>query len=197
MESFLGAFGFTNSFLDGICGFCCICLLEREYCSWYILLLFSLFVFGEVLLIFSSILVIVYIFLPLPQLKIVTCPKFSGAKDAHAVSTHFAQFLYYGVVSSLFTFPAHFSFGQAATLFQPLLKNRPLGFFQWFMALAFAFFSVKFFRLSYERNWRMIISKMSFSLINPRDLAKFQCICLIQSAASPSYNVILHSNKKV
>ncbi|XP_057778912.1 dol-P-Glc:Glc(2)Man(9)GlcNAc(2)-PP-Dol alpha-1,2-glucosyltransferase isoform X2 [Salvia miltiorrhiza] len=72
-----------------------------------------------------------------------------GAKDAHAVSPHFSQFLYYGVVSSLFTFPAHFSFGQAATLYQQLLKNRLLGFVQWFMALAFGFLSVKFFSIAH------------------------------------------------
>lgn len=72
-----------------------------------------------------------------------------GAKDAHAASPHFAQFLYYGMVSSLFTFPVHFSLGQAATLFQQLLKNKLLGFLQWFMALAFGFFSVQFFSIAH------------------------------------------------
>ncbi|XP_047960646.1 dol-P-Glc:Glc(2)Man(9)GlcNAc(2)-PP-Dol alpha-1,2-glucosyltransferase isoform X1 [Salvia hispanica] len=72
-----------------------------------------------------------------------------GAKDAHTVSPHFSQFLYYGVVSSLFTFPVHFSFGQASTLSHQLLKNRLLGFFQGFMALALAFLSVKFFSIAH------------------------------------------------
>ncbi|KAH6826428.1 DIE2/ALG10 family [Perilla frutescens var. hirtella] len=72
-----------------------------------------------------------------------------GAKDAHAASPHFAQVLYYGMVSSLFTFPVHFSLGQAANLLQQLLKNKVLGFFQWFMALAFGFISVHFFSIAH------------------------------------------------
>lgn len=182
MEQFRRAYGFVKSFLNGIFGFCCICLLEWEYCSWYVLhsnfhLLLSEKHFSSI----SLILFTVYNFV-IPSLKIISCTEYTGAKDAHAVSPHFSQFLYYGIVSSLFTFPAHFSFGQAATLLQHLRMNRLLGFFQWFMALAFGFLSVKFFRLNHQ----MIISKPLFSLIVPWGLTKYQFICLIQHCPSIS-----------
>ncbi|TXG58608.1 hypothetical protein EZV62_016437 [Acer yangbiense] len=49
-----------------------------------------------------------------------------GAKEAHAVSPHFAQIMYFSLVSALFTAPVLFSLGQVATLFRSFWKNRPL-----------------------------------------------------------------------
>ncbi|KAI3473212.1 hypothetical protein Pfo_030504 [Paulownia fortunei] len=72
-----------------------------------------------------------------------------GAKDAHAVSPHFAQLLYFGMVSALFMVPVHFSLGQAAFLFRQFCKNKLLSFFQWFMALTIGFLSVQFFSIAH------------------------------------------------
>ncbi|KAL8522094.1 hypothetical protein ACS0TY_012300 [Phlomoides rotata] len=83
-----------------------------------------------------------------------------GAKDAHAVSPHFSQLLYYGLISALYMFPVHFSLRTAATLFRQLLKNKLLSFFQCFMALTLGFISVQYFRLF--RNSRITISTFYF-----------------------------------
>ncbi|KAK0584488.1 hypothetical protein LWI29_014070 [Acer saccharum] len=72
-----------------------------------------------------------------------------GAKEAHAVSPHFAQIMYFSLVSALFTAPVLFSLGQVATLFRSFWKNRPLGFFQVLMALTACFLSVHFFSLAH------------------------------------------------
>ncbi|KAI9154113.1 hypothetical protein LWI28_021129 [Acer negundo] len=72
-----------------------------------------------------------------------------GAKEAHAVSPHFAQIMYFSLVSALFTAPVHFSLGQVATLFRSFWKNRSLGFFQVLMALTACFLSVHFFSLAH------------------------------------------------
>ncbi|KAL5807126.1 hypothetical protein ACOSQ4_029859 [Xanthoceras sorbifolium] len=72
-----------------------------------------------------------------------------GAKEAHAVSPHFAQILYFSLVSALFTSPVHFSLGQAATLFRSFWKNRLLGFFLVLLALIACFLSVHFFSLAH------------------------------------------------
>ncbi|KAJ7950335.1 Dol-P-Glc:Glc(2)Man(9)GlcNAc(2)-PP-Dol alpha-1,2-glucosyltransferase [Quillaja saponaria] len=72
-----------------------------------------------------------------------------GAKDAHAVSPHFAQIMYFSLVSALLTFPIHFTLGQAAVLFRSFWKNRPRSFFQGFMALTAGFFSVHFFSIAH------------------------------------------------
>ncbi|KAL3628633.1 hypothetical protein CASFOL_027679 [Castilleja foliolosa] len=71
-----------------------------------------------------------------------------GAKDAHSVSPHFPQVLYFGLVSALFVFPFHFSLGQAAITFQQLRERKLLGFFQCFTALTISFLSVHYFRHS-------------------------------------------------
>lgn len=70
----------------------------------------------------------------------------SGAKEAHAVSPHFAQIMYFSLVASLAMAPWHFSSGQAADMFWSFWKNQPLSFFQGFMALTGGFLSVHFFR---------------------------------------------------
>ncbi|KAK4486735.1 hypothetical protein RD792_006694 [Penstemon davidsonii] len=72
-----------------------------------------------------------------------------GAKDAHTVSLHFAQLLYYSMVSGFFMFPVHFSLRQAALFFQQFRKNKRLTTFNWFMALAVGFLSVKYFSIAH------------------------------------------------
>lgn len=65
-----------------------------------------------------------------------------GAKEAHAVSPHFAQLMYFSLVSSLALAPLHFSWDQAVHLFWSFWKKRPLGFCQWIVALTAGFLSV-------------------------------------------------------
>ncbi|CAI9780123.1 unnamed protein product [Fraxinus pennsylvanica] len=72
-----------------------------------------------------------------------------GAKDAHAVSPHFAQLMYYSLVSAVFTFPVHFTLIQAAVLLGSFRQSRLLTFFQWFTALTAAFLSVHFFSIAH------------------------------------------------
>ncbi|XP_075487886.1 dol-P-Glc:Glc(2)Man(9)GlcNAc(2)-PP-Dol alpha-1,2-glucosyltransferase isoform X1 [Primulina tabacum] len=72
-----------------------------------------------------------------------------GAKDAHSVSPHFSQLLYYSLVSALFTVPAHFSLQQAAVLFRQLSRNKMFSFFQSIAALTICFLSVKIFSIAH------------------------------------------------
>lgn len=72
-----------------------------------------------------------------------------GAKEAHAVSPHFAQILYFGLFSALFMAPLSFSFGRAVTIFRSFWKNKPHGFFQAFLALIAGFISVHFFSIAH------------------------------------------------
>ncbi|XP_051131361.1 dol-P-Glc:Glc(2)Man(9)GlcNAc(2)-PP-Dol alpha-1,2-glucosyltransferase [Andrographis paniculata] len=72
-----------------------------------------------------------------------------GAKDAHAVSPHVAQMLYFGLVSALFMFPVNFSLAQATEFFRQLCKNKLLSIFQWLLALTIGLFSVKFFSIAH------------------------------------------------
>ena len=71
----------------------------------------------------------------------------TGAKEAHAVSPHFAQLMYFSLVSSLALAPLHFSLDQAVHLFRSFWKKRALGFCQWIVALAAGFISVQSYRL--------------------------------------------------
>ncbi|KAJ9168815.1 hypothetical protein P3X46_020299 [Hevea brasiliensis] len=52
-----------------------------------------------------------------------------GAKEAHACSPHFAQIMYFSVVSTLATAPLHFFLSHVANVFHSFWKNRPLVFF--------------------------------------------------------------------
>lgn len=75
---------------------------------------------------------------------------FPGAKEAHTVSPHFAQLMYFSLVSALFTTPMHFSIGQAAALARSFWKkNKVVSFFQLCTALTIGFLSVHFFRLEF------------------------------------------------
>ncbi|KAG2690543.1 hypothetical protein I3760_09G191800 [Carya illinoinensis] len=69
-----------------------------------------------------------------------------GAKEAHAVSPHFAQIMYFGLVSALSVAPMHCNSGHVVDLFQSFWKRRPISFFQLFMAIIFGLLSVHYFR---------------------------------------------------
>ncbi|KAK7850939.1 dol-p-glc:glc(2)man(9)glcnac(2)-pp-dol alpha-1 [Quercus suber] len=69
-----------------------------------------------------------------------------GAKEAHTVSPHFAQIMYFGLVSALAVSPLHCSIGQIVDLFQSFWKRRPISFFQVLIAVTAGFFSVHFYR---------------------------------------------------
>ncbi|XWS67062.1 hypothetical protein CRYUN_Cryun05aG0254200 [Craigia yunnanensis] len=69
-----------------------------------------------------------------------------GAKEAHAVSPHYAQIMYFSLVSALFAAPLHFTRGHALDLFQSFWKNRLLGFSLGFLALIAGLLSIHFFR---------------------------------------------------
>ncbi|CAH9101362.1 unnamed protein product [Cuscuta epithymum] len=68
-----------------------------------------------------------------------------GAKEAHAVSPHFAQVLYFSLVSALFMPPVHFSFAQFLLLAQLFWKNKLISLFKLSIAMTVGFISVHFF----------------------------------------------------
>ncbi|MBA0713455.1 hypothetical protein Golax_012489 [Gossypium laxum] len=72
-----------------------------------------------------------------------------GAKEAHAVSPHFAQIMYFSIVSTLFAAPLHFTIGHALDLFQSFWKNRLLGFLLLFLASIASLLSVHFFSIAH------------------------------------------------
>ncbi|KAM1352967.1 hypothetical protein TB2_032207 [Malus domestica] len=72
-----------------------------------------------------------------------------GAKDAHAVSPHFAQILYFGLFSSLAMAPTLFSLRQTVHLFWSMWKNKFLTFFQMSLALIAGFIAVHFFSIAH------------------------------------------------
>ncbi|CAI8612638.1 unnamed protein product [Vicia faba] len=72
-----------------------------------------------------------------------------GAKEAHAVSPHFAQILYFGLVSVLAQAPMHFTFTHAVDMFQSFWRSRPLSYIQMFLALIAGILSVHFFSVAH------------------------------------------------
>lgn len=72
-----------------------------------------------------------------------------GAKEAHAVSPHFAQVMYFGLFSVLSMAPMYCSFSQAADLFRSFWKNKSIGFFQISLALVAGFISIHFFSIAH------------------------------------------------
>ncbi|XP_058761135.1 dol-P-Glc:Glc(2)Man(9)GlcNAc(2)-PP-Dol alpha-1,2-glucosyltransferase [Vicia villosa] len=72
-----------------------------------------------------------------------------GAKEAHAVSPHFAQMLYFGLVSVLAQAPMHFTFTHAVDMFQSFWRSRPLSYIQMFLALIAGILSVHFFSVAH------------------------------------------------
>ena len=79
-------------------------------------------------------------------LSLTVCPDMAGAKEAHTVSPHFAQIMYFGLVSALAVAPLHCSIGQIVDLFQSFWKRRPISFFQVLIAVIAGFFSVHSYR---------------------------------------------------
>ena len=79
-------------------------------------------------------------------LPLILSLDISGAKEAHVVSPHFAQIMYFSLIASLAMAPWHFSLRQASDMFWSFWENRPFTFFQGIMAFAAVFLSVHFFR---------------------------------------------------
>lgn len=73
-----------------------------------------------------------------------------GAKEAHAVSPHFAQMMYFALVSAGALAPLHFSFGHVMTLCQSFWKNKVLRSVQVLVALSIGFISVHFFSIAHR-----------------------------------------------
>ncbi|CAL8165216.1 unnamed protein product [Prunus armeniaca] len=69
-----------------------------------------------------------------------------GAKEAHAVSPHFAQIMYFGLFSALMA-PMHCSLSQAVDLFRSMWRNKFLTLFQLSLALGAGFISIHFFSI--------------------------------------------------
>ncbi|XP_023739100.1 dol-P-Glc:Glc(2)Man(9)GlcNAc(2)-PP-Dol alpha-1,2-glucosyltransferase [Lactuca sativa] len=72
-----------------------------------------------------------------------------GAKEAHTVSPHFAQLLYYGLVSSCFMAPIHFTTTQVTILAKSFWKNKPFSFLLCFFASIITFLSIHFFSIAH------------------------------------------------
>ncbi|CAH8318897.1 unnamed protein product [Eruca vesicaria subsp. sativa] len=72
-----------------------------------------------------------------------------GAKEAHVVSPHFAQIMYFSLVSALFTAPLHFSVGQLKNMLQELRGNWPSNLLLTLVALIAGLASVHFFSLAH------------------------------------------------
>ncbi|KAG8065124.1 hypothetical protein GUJ93_ZPchr0004g38626 [Zizania palustris] len=72
-----------------------------------------------------------------------------GAKEAHVVSPHFAQLLYFGLVSAAALLPWHFSPSQVYDLFHWCRKNKTYSFFSILIALGTSLFSVHFFSIAH------------------------------------------------
>ncbi|KAI8556623.1 hypothetical protein RHMOL_Rhmol05G0268600 [Rhododendron molle] len=72
-----------------------------------------------------------------------------GAKEAHAVSPHFAQLMYFSLVSTLFVAPFQFTLPYAPVVVQSFRKSRLPSCFQWFIGLTVGFLSVHFFSVAH------------------------------------------------
>eukprot|EP00268_Persea_americana_P018828 TRINITY_DN19626_c0_g1_i5.p1 TRINITY_DN19626_c0_g1~~TRINITY_DN19626_c0_g1_i5.p1 ORF type:complete len:512 (+),score=41.58 TRINITY_DN19626_c0_g1_i5:227-1762(+) len=72
-----------------------------------------------------------------------------GAKEAHAVSPHFAQIMYFGLVSAAAMAPMHFSFCQISVLCQLFWKNKLLNLFLGLIALTVGLIAVHFFSVAH------------------------------------------------
>ncbi|KAF8048458.1 hypothetical protein N665_2507s0007 [Sinapis alba] len=72
-----------------------------------------------------------------------------GAKEDHVVSPHFAQIMYFSLVSAIFTAPLHLSVAQPKNMLQELRQNWPLSLLLTLVALTAGFASVHFFSLAH------------------------------------------------
>ncbi|XP_058099206.1 dol-P-Glc:Glc(2)Man(9)GlcNAc(2)-PP-Dol alpha-1,2-glucosyltransferase isoform X4 [Magnolia sinica] len=124
----------------------------------------------------------------------------SGAKEAHAVSPHFAQIMYFALVSAAAMAPAHFSLGQAAVLCRPFGKNRLLSSIQWFMALTAGLISVHFFSIAHpylladNRHYTFYIWR---KVINAHCSVKYLLVPLYVYSWFSIFNVLGKTQKKI
>ncbi|KAJ8754149.1 hypothetical protein K2173_002048 [Erythroxylum novogranatense] len=72
-----------------------------------------------------------------------------GAKEAHAVSAHFAQVMYFSLVTALLMAPIHFSLHQVLNMTRSFRKHWPLSFCQWLVGLVAGFLSIHFFSIAH------------------------------------------------
>lgn len=72
-----------------------------------------------------------------------------GAKEAHAVSPHFTQMMYFALVSALFSAPFHFTLGRAVSLLRSFWKSRPLSYALLFGAFAAGLLAVHLFSIAH------------------------------------------------
>nr|XP_019705141.1 dol-P-Glc:Glc(2)Man(9)GlcNAc(2)-PP-Dol alpha-1,2-glucosyltransferase isoform X2 [Elaeis guineensis] len=72
-----------------------------------------------------------------------------GAKEAHVVSPHLAQLMYFGLVSAAAFAPLYFNLGQAAALYHSFGRNKVLGSLLVLVALTVGFTSVHFFSIAH------------------------------------------------
>ncbi|XP_058099204.1 dol-P-Glc:Glc(2)Man(9)GlcNAc(2)-PP-Dol alpha-1,2-glucosyltransferase isoform X2 [Magnolia sinica] len=123
-----------------------------------------------------------------------------GAKEAHAVSPHFAQIMYFALVSAAAMAPAHFSLGQAAVLCRPFGKNRLLSSIQWFMALTAGLISVHFFSIAHpylladNRHYTFYIWR---KVINAHCSVKYLLVPLYVYSWFSIFNVLGKTQKKI
>ncbi|KAF2934803.1 dol-P-Glc:Glc(2)Man(9)GlcNAc(2)-PP-Dol alpha-1,2-glucosyltransferase isoform X1 [Oryza sativa Japonica Group] len=72
-----------------------------------------------------------------------------GAKEAHVVSPHFAQFLYFGLVSAAALLPWHFTPTRASDLFHWCRKNKTYSSFAILVALGLSLVAVHLFSIAH------------------------------------------------
>ncbi|KAK8600206.1 hypothetical protein V6N13_059982 [Hibiscus sabdariffa] len=121
-----------------------------------------------------------------------------GAKEAHVVSPHFAQIMYFSLVSALLAAPLHFIISYALDLFQLFWKNRLLGIFILLLALIASLLSVHFFRLVYmnlepldktrRRTWILVYFFATSAVLIPAPLIEFRYYTI------PFYFFVLHTD---
>ncbi|VAH49334.1 unnamed protein product [Triticum turgidum subsp. durum] len=72
-----------------------------------------------------------------------------GAKEAHVVSPHFAQLLYFGLVSATALLPWHFTPGRVSDLFHWCRKNKTFSSLAMLIALGLGFGAVHLFSIAH------------------------------------------------
>ncbi|CAM0903928.1 unnamed protein product [Alopecurus aequalis] len=72
-----------------------------------------------------------------------------GAKEAHVVSPHFAQFLYFGLVSAAALLPLHFTPRRVSDLFHLCAKKKSCSSLAMLVALGLSFVAVHFFSIAH------------------------------------------------
>lgn len=72
-----------------------------------------------------------------------------GAKEAHVVSPHFAQLLYFGLVSATALLPWHFTPGRVSDLFYWCRKNKTFSSLAMLTALGLSFVAVHLFSIAH------------------------------------------------